>query len=126
MTATLPSGEVYEQLSGELLDPLLLHEGCEKVRENLRTLECMSESRGTKQLGREFESGGLDKSVFVRCGLAAMQTAGETRTDCFAATLALCCVRLVFELRSHAVQRSEKQIVLSPRRVGSVLPRIAG
>ena len=30
------------------------------------------------------------------------------------------------ELGSHAVQRSEKHIVQSPRRVGSILPCIAG
>ena len=34
--ATLPSGDVYGHLSGELLDPLPVHAGREEERENLR------------------------------------------------------------------------------------------
>ena len=36
VNATLPSGEVHGHLSGGLLDPLLVHEGDEKDRENLQ------------------------------------------------------------------------------------------
>ena len=36
VNTTLPNVEVYEHLSGELLDPLLVHESREKERENLR------------------------------------------------------------------------------------------
>ena len=36
VNATLPSEDIYGHLSGELLDPQLVHEGREKERENLR------------------------------------------------------------------------------------------
>ena len=36
VNAKLPSEEVYGHLSGELLDPLHVHEGREKERDNLR------------------------------------------------------------------------------------------
>ena len=36
VNATLPSGDIYGHLSGELLDPLLVQEGRERERQNLR------------------------------------------------------------------------------------------
>ena len=76
VNATLPNGEVYGHLRGELLDPLFVHEGREKAR------TCVS-------------FGVYEGHQAVEKRLLAMQIAWETRTDCFAGTPALCCARLV-------------------------------
>ena len=54
----------------------------------------------------------VDGSVIVRSRLVAMQVAWEPRTDCFAGTC-----KTDVELRTHTVQRPEKQIVWFPRLV---------
>ena len=55
--ATVPTGDIYDHLSGELLDPQLVQDGRES--ESVRACDssvCTDECRGTKQLERGFES----------------------------------------------------------------------
>ena len=56
--ATPPIAEVHEQLSGELLDALLVHEGHEKIVRTCQSLECTNECRGIQQWRNEIESSG--------------------------------------------------------------------
>ena len=109
--ATMLNGDVYGHLSGELLDPLLVHEGREKERENLRKFEVYGrvprmQARGKRvrvQWLDDYRTG-PDNERFVRSRLVAMQIAWEARSDCFAGTPVLCVVRLVLSYAATLVR----------------------
>ena len=109
----LPSEEVYGHLSGELLDPLLVHEGREKERDNLRKFGVCVRVPRHQAVGQRVRVQWLDDHKRA-------DTNGLLRED--SCTLLR---KTGVELRSHCVQRSERQIVWSTRRVGSILPFIA-
>ena len=103
----VPSGGIYGQLSGELLDPLLVQEGRERERENLRKFGVYERVPRHHAAGERIRvqwlddyKRNLDGTVFVRSRLVAMHVPWETRADCFAGTPALCCVRLVLSFAS--------------------------
>ena len=82
VSATLLGGEVYEHLSGELLDPLLVHEGREKERENLRKFEMCERVPRHQAVGKRVRvqwlnvyDRNVDESVCVRSRLVAKQIA---------------------------------------------------
>ena len=115
--ATLPRGEVCGHLSDEL-DPLLVHEGCWKVRENFRKFGAyervsVHQTAGKRVRVQWFDDykRNVDGSVFERSRLVAMPIAWETRTDCFAESIVLRETRV--ELCSRAVQVGEADCAVS-------------
>ena len=87
MSATLPSGKVCGHLSGVLLDPLLVQEGLKRERENMRTFGVYERVPRHQAVGKKVRvqslndcKRNLDRSVFVRDRLFAMQTAGISKT----------------------------------------------
>ena len=84
--ATLPSGEVFGNLSGELLDPRLAHEGRKKERENLRNVGVYARVPKHQAVGKRVgvqwlddDKQDVDGSVSVRSRLKAMLITWETR-----------------------------------------------
>ena len=74
--ATLLSGDIYGHLSDELLDPLLVQEGRERERDNLRKFEVCERMPRHQAVGKRVRvqwtddyKRNLDGTVFVRSGL---------------------------------------------------------
>ena len=98
----------YGHRSGERLDPELVAAGRAKERHQMDEFEVFRRVPSNAATGTRVRAQWLDDErtdsagqPFVRSRLVAMQVAWEARSDCFAATPCLACVRLVFSFAAE-------------------------